>query len=35
MLRQHLAGERIDFHLPLARHAGAFKTEIHSTDAGE
>jgi hypothetical protein len=35
VLRQHLAGERIDFHLPLARHPGSLQTEIHSANSGE
>jgi len=33
MLREHLAGERVDLGLPDALQAGAFETEVNSSDS--
>jgi hypothetical protein len=35
VLRQNLPAERVDLHLPDARHARAFKPEVESADASE
>jgi hypothetical protein len=35
VLLQHRPAERIDFHLPLARHAGPLQPEIEAADTSE